>query len=117
MSRTELVKKIKEGIRKSGFPLELKIGSVLEKNKWTYTVGDLYEDFETRKTREIDITASKTINNIHVHLFIECKKSDSKQVVLYAPKSNKFLIFLDSIIKIFPIVEFKKGNMSAIKKL
>src|SRR5690606_18633507 len=100
----DLIQKVKQGIAKSGFPLEMKIGNILADNDWMYSIGNIYEDFKTGKFRESDVSANKTINGISVHLFIECKKSEEKQIVLYAPKKTKFLPFSQMWLKSFPNV-------------
>jgi hypothetical protein len=110
MSKEDLLKKITAGIQKSGFPLELKIGSILEKNGWGYSIGNIYMDFETGIFRESDISASKTINGIAIHLFIECKKSEDKPIVLYAPKKFKIVPFMNLWLKIFPKINFNIKN-------
>lgn len=111
-----LTKKIKEGIVKSGFPLEMKIGKILHQNGWAYSIGSLYKDFETEKVREIDLAADKTINGIAVHLQIACKKSTEKQLVLYAPKTEKKGPFYATYFKALPTInwmhEKKKGYSS-----
>jgi hypothetical protein len=117
MSNPDLIKKIKDGIKKSGFPLELKIGSILEKNKWHYSIGNIYEDFETGKYRESDIAADKTVNGIAISLFVECKKSTEKQIVLYAPKNNKLLPFISTCLKFFPRIRFGKDILYSEKKI
>jgi hypothetical protein len=117
MSNPDLIKKIKDGIKKSGFPLELKIGSILEKNKWGYSIGNIYEDFETGKYRESDIAADKTVNGIAISLFVECKKSTDKQIVLYAPKNNKLLSFISIWLKLFPRIRFGKDIPYSEKKI
>lgn len=52
--------------------------------------------------REIDITANKSVGSIEVHLVIECKKSDSKQLVLYAPTHNRSKYDFVSPLRFFP---------------
>ncbi|HWY38294.1 MAG TPA: hypothetical protein VNY73_07025 [Bacteroidia bacterium] len=100
--KDQLIKKIKEGIQKSGFPLELEIGNILGRNGWGFVIGNLYKDFETGKIREIDLLASKLINGVDVNLFITCKKSEDRQIVLYAPDRKKDKIIVDPIVKLFP---------------
>jgi hypothetical protein len=102
MSNPGLIKKITDGIKKSGFPLELKIGNILERKNWDYSIGNIYKDFETDKYRESDIEAVKLMNGFAVHLFIECKKSEDKQIVLYAPKREKSFTNKSSWLKVFP---------------
>lgn len=79
MQEKSLIAKIKEGILKSGFPLELEVGSILEKHEWNYSIGNFFEDFETGKIRESDIIANKTINGIRVKLFIQIHNLDMQQ--------------------------------------
>ncbi len=86
----DLLKKVKAGLAKSGFPLEIEIGRLLEKNKWLFSTSNPYIDFETGKLRESDISASKMINGVSVHLIIECKKYSDKQIVLYCPNTRKY---------------------------
>ena len=100
----DLLKKIKEGLSKSSFPLEIKIGKELEGNGWHFSTSTNYLDFESGKLREIDISASKMINGIAVKLIVECKKSSDKQLVLYSPNVRKYKrnIFFWSWLKAFP---------------
>jgi hypothetical protein len=100
---TDLTKKIKEGLIKSGFPLEMKIGSILEEEGWNNSIGNLYRDFETEKHREIDLTAQKKLNGFQVHLKIACKKSSETQLILYSPQKRSLKTpFFDSYFKLFP---------------
>ena len=98
----KLINKIKKGLIKSGFPLEMKVSKILKKNGWNHSMSNYYLDFEANVYREYDIHAGKTINGINVTLFIECKKSDEKQVILYSPQNKKFLPFMDIYFKAFP---------------
>jgi hypothetical protein len=114
----ELIKKVKEGIIKSGFPLEMQIGSILQKMNWSYSIGSLYKDFETDVVREIDLSASKTLNGVAVHLEIACKKSEEKQLVLYAPNFRKKDFIYDSYFKLLPDISWayeKKYGYSSQK--
>jgi hypothetical protein len=113
----DLTNKIKEGLIKSGFPLEMKIGSTLDKNQWANSIGSLYKDFETDKMREIDLSADKSLNGFAVHLNIACKKSTEKQIILYSPQANRLRHpFFDMYLKAFPSLnwseEKKKGYSS-----
>lgn len=83
-----LLDKVKEGIIKSGFPLEMYIGNILDKYGWEYEIGTLFDDIETRKDRELDITAKLTMSEIEIFLNIQCKKSTKHQLILYAPQNS-----------------------------
>ena len=98
----KLINKIRRGLIKSGFPLEMQISKILNNNGWAHSMCNYYLDFESDMYREYDIHAEKKINGIDVMLFIECKKSEEKQIVLYSPKNTKFLPFMDIYFKAFP---------------
>jgi|GEM_PF-6471436 len=110
MDSDSLIKKIKTGISKSGFPLELMIGKILNERNWEYSIGNIYRDFETGKYRESDIVANKPINGFSVHLSIECKKSDDKQIILYAPDKIKLNSKTRRLIKLFPKLKSLSEN-------
>lgn len=91
----DLVEKIRAGIVKSGFPLEMSIAKFLRAEGWDTMLGTYFQDFETKKYREFDIVAMKKINTILVYLFIECKKSEEKQLVLYSPYNKDDMVWTD----------------------
>lgn len=105
-----LIEKIKEGLIKSGFPLEMEVGKILKDNNWKFNTGNFYTDLETQKIRELDIAAAKNINTIEVVLYIECKKSDDRQIVLYEPYSSISPPIIDGWIKNIPNYDFDKGD-------
>lgn len=105
MSNSDLLKKVKDGIIRSGFPLEMKISKILWNNDWSNYVGRLYQDIETGKLRESDIISTKIINGIDIHLYIECKKSSEKQLVLYCPSK---IIKKDPLTKLFVLKKYPK---------
>ncbi len=112
----KLINKIKKGLIKSGFPLEMKVSKILKNNGWNHSMCNYYLDFESNVYREYDIHAEKRINGIDVMLFIECKKSDDKQVILYSPQNNKFLPFIDIYFKAFPKMPNNKEYIPDQKK-
>lgn len=97
-----LINKVRRALIKSGFPLELSVTKILNENDWNCSVSNYYYDFETSIYREYDIHASKTVNGISVNLFIECKKSEEKQIILYCPQDRKIPFFMDLYFKSFP---------------
>jgi hypothetical protein len=75
-------------IEKTGYPLEIHASEALEKRDWKVLHSTFYEDPETKRLREIDIRADKTVARsspgdaispykIHLRLDIQCKKSDT----------------------------------------
>jgi hypothetical protein len=113
----KLTTKIKKGIIKSGFPLEMKTSKILKNNGWNHSMCNYYLDFETNVYREYDIHAEKNINGIGINLYIECKKSDEKQVVLYSPQNKKILPFMDLYFKAFPKLQPYTNNIAIQKNV
>jgi len=102
----EEIRRIKEDIQKSGFPLEIEVSSKLREDGWTVIIHDYYIDEEEGKSREIDVEAFKRleINSpdydfFHVSLIIECKKSLEKPWVFYTTQKGREFKFPQSIIK------------------
>jgi len=104
-----LTEKIREGLIKSGFPLEMKVSRILNENEWTHDVGRLYNDFETGKVREIDLSAEKTIRGISIQLEIACKKSTERQLLLYAPQNRRDVMYR-YYFKMFPTLKHSSGK-------
>jgi len=80
--RNDLIERVKEDIQKSGFPLEIEVSSILNKFGWEVQNQAFYLDEQEKKSRAIDIIASKFVavksesfTNYNTYLVIECKKS------------------------------------------
>lgn len=78
---------IKREIERSGFPLEIEISTILEKNGWNVHPSSPFLDEDENKWREIDLKSYKssesTLENkslkpyrLNLTLIIECKKSE-----------------------------------------
>lgn len=84
----DLIDYLKDEIRKTGYPLEIEISSLLD-GKWDKVVNTApYFDKTEKKLRDIDIDAFRQIyakNGIEYepHLTIECKKSDNMAWVFF----------------------------------
>ena len=86
MKRME--KEIIERLKKSGYPLEIKVTLTLESRKWNVLNQEGYRDPESGKWRTIDILATKAIElsssssyrRLHTSLLIECKKMETSWV-------------------------------------
>jgi hypothetical protein len=79
---------IKKEILQSGFPLEIKIATILDKNGWKIIPHLIYpNDSKTGQYQEIDVHATKPmrnyVDNIQNVLVIECKKQESKPWVFF----------------------------------
>jgi hypothetical protein len=94
-SDEEEIQKIKQDIRISGFPLEIKVSSILEKDGWNVRNQVYYTDEEQGKLRTVDIVAHKASferigehDRLNLSLIIECKKSDKPWVFYMTPRGN-----------------------------
>lgn len=96
-----LENKLKKAIETSGFPLELEIGSVLKENHWSVQHSPFYFNIEDLTYKEYDIKATQYGNNIETRLYIECKHSNDKQWVFFAPDALGFIGIQD--LRFFPI--------------
>ena len=69
------VKDISEFLTTTGFILEMEVAEFLIKSGYEVEVSYYFHDYDEDKDREIDIIASKTINNTKIFFVIECKQS------------------------------------------
>jgi len=91
--------KLLENIKKTGFPTELKVGSIFQKNDWYIRHSTYYIDIDNNeeKEREIDVSAinerefianNKACKIIH-HLICEVKKTDDgKPWIIFTTRKN-----------------------------
>lgn len=68
-------KSVKEFLTKTGFILEMQIAEILRKLGYNVKVNSYFQDYDENKKREIDIIATKKINDVYLYLVIECKQS------------------------------------------
>lgn len=84
-SEEEIKEYIKKEIAKSGFPLEIKIATLLDQHAWAVLPHLIYPA-EKDKNQELDIYATKDMKQIkdgtHV-LVIECKKQENKPWIFF----------------------------------
>lgn len=112
--------KIKEELKKSGYPLEVEVTLALESSEWNVLNQEGYIDPETKKWRTIDILATKSIElsgsvykRLHLSLAIECKKiegkpwvfwvRDKKPLRIFSPLAASGLIKIESMPSIHPL--------------
>ena len=100
------VERIKEDIRKSGFPVEIEVSEVLKRHEWRVLNQECYFDPDERKIRTIDIAAYVADHSqigdykpFHVSLFIECKRSSKPWVFWTTEKDKKFFSFPYMLVK------------------
>ena len=88
---------LKKEIKKTGYPLEIEISSILDKVWQTVINTDTYYDRDEGKLRDIDIHAFDTFASRKVFpialktgLVIECKKDDDFAWVFFSRPFPKF---------------------------
>lgn len=89
MSADDLPTKLREWLRKEGYPFELQAGRAFKDAGWQVFHGTHYTDPETNKLREIDLDVSwgpfkgfrQTDGLVSIHLVCECKQSQKPWVV------------------------------------
>jgi hypothetical protein len=87
----EFKNRVIDDIKKTGFPVELKISSILRSQSWQVEQNGSYTDLEQNKSREIDISARKSFYlkpekhnfNFAINLLIEAKKSEKRPWVFF----------------------------------
>lgn len=115
----EKIKKIREYLKKSGFPLEVEIGNILRKNGWLVGNQWPYIDKDADKIRAADILAIKIspTPQIAFLLLIECKKSLKHDWLFYTQEKQRELLpliwsFVD-IVKKFEHLSNRFRNLTA----
>lgn len=107
------LERINSGIEKTGFVLEHKICSILEKHKWSVINNRYYVDDSKNIEREIDIVAYKTKKEEDIHfytcLLISCKKSNENIWAFLTKNFDKN----DPNINFYPILNWT--NVEVLK--
>jgi hypothetical protein len=86
---------IEQFLQKTGFVFEMRANEVLLDSEYTTTISSNFYDLEGETNRELDIIARKRINDIDLHLIIECKQSRTDKWIFLANK--RLPIFWGSI--------------------
>jgi len=86
--------KLNQWLNTQGYPLEMTTAAFFQKRNFQVSLSDYYVDFETRETREIDITAILWSNMqspvaVQVCFRIECKQSKDKPWVVFIPETQR----------------------------
>jgi len=81
-------------MEKSGFPLEIEVGSLFSNRSWGVNHQRIFFDDDDKKNRYVDLSAHKTIHQkfhkfdrLSYTVICECKKSD-KPWVFYTPPTD-----------------------------
>jgi hypothetical protein len=113
--------KIIDDIKQTGFPVELKAASMLERSEWRIIQNSTYVDYDHTKSREIDITArrlfhGRTDNTLFViNLIIEVKKSEKRPWIFFTTPNTRppYQTFLGpSYGQIIHTTNFNAKNLS-----
>lgn len=98
---------VSDFITKTGFILEMEVSELLKKNGYKVDVNRYFFDYDENKKREIDIIASKKINEIEIVFVIECKQSVSLDWVFVCSDKSPSRYY--SYIKYFPETPYKQS--------
>jgi len=114
-----------EEIKKSGYPLEIEISSILEQNKWFVINNGYYLDKTTNKEREIDITANYPLIKgdtpkieflCTITLVIECKKSNTYSWVFFSRPTVIKLFSLGQYVDYVRVLAFQTEVLDHFEK-
>jgi hypothetical protein len=87
----ELLNKVRKTLQGSGYPLELELAAIARKKGWVVFHASEYEDPETGKYRELDLTLYKLIHERRVEIRISCKSSVNKQFVFFTHDRTRYI--------------------------
>lgn len=119
MSVDDLKKKIADAVARSGYPLEQRVGHLLELKGWVPFYSITYTDPSTNSERELDILAYKIIQERRIELRISCKRSLSKPWILFTEDAGRYLKS-GSDLKVTPVyseIGKYKQTLMALKDL
>lgn len=115
-----LDKKVKDWLMKHGYPFELFVASVFQKEGFYVSQSLYYLDPDLNQSREIDVVASlvKQIGDysITVSFIVECKSSKSKPWVGFTANDNTQDIYQYSRISATPLSAYVIDKLIDTKK-
>jgi len=74
-------------LERTGFVFEMRANEVFRKAGYATEISDEFLDLEGDTIREIDLVATKVINDINVHFVIECKQSVTDKWIFICNKN------------------------------
>ena len=80
--------KIASFLQQTGFVFEMRANEVLVKAGYATELNEYFLDLEGNQKREIDITASKLVNDINLHFIVECKQSSTDKWIFICKKKT-----------------------------
>jgi hypothetical protein len=72
---TVTAEEIARFLEQTGFVFEMRMNEVFTKAEYKTQINDEFLDLEQNTGREIDILATKRVNDIDIHFVVECKQS------------------------------------------
>src|SRR5207249_10137284 len=113
------VEGILKELLKSGFPLEIQVGSHFSNSGWTVRHQAISRNECEQKPRYIDVLATKLIegnfarfNRLNFTVICECKKSEKMSWVFYSPPAGHIIRELAAMTYVKtlsePPLEFKE---------
>ena len=115
----DLQKKIADAVARSGYPLEQRVGHLLELKGWNSFYSINYTDPSSGSERELDILAYKIIRERRIELRISCKRSLSKPWILFTEDVERYYK-RGSVLKVTPVssdVDVYQQILAALKDL
>lgn len=116
------IERVKEDLKKSGFPTEIWVSSILLKHGWDVQNQVYYLDAEENKGRTVDVVAHKAFfetmgkhDRLNFSLVIECKKSE-KPWVFYSSSREPLVAFIHSIAAIKEVSHPDTSKSTAYRK-
>jgi hypothetical protein len=98
----DLTTRIKHAVKNSGYPLEQRVGYLLEQKGWHPFHSVCYQDPVMCKDRELDVLAYKLIRERRIELRISCKRSIAKPWVLFTEDATRYYIH-GNTLKVTPV--------------
>lgn len=103
MTRDDLQKRIADAVKRSGYPLEQRVGHMLESKGWHAYHSVNYRDPMTNGERELDVLAYKIIQERRIELRIACKRSVAKPWILFTEDAERYYKH-GNILKVTPVI-------------
>ncbi|MBP9732082.1 MAG: hypothetical protein KBD29_01335 [Candidatus Magasanikbacteria bacterium] len=95
-----------EFLKSTGFILEMEVADHLKSQGYSVKVNELYFDYEENKNREIDLIATKKVNDIELTLIIECRQSHDKDWIFICSDKEPSIYY--NFVKYSPELEYNQ---------
>ncbi len=93
-------------LKKSGYIFEMEMAKALRSKGYKTLQNRYFLDLEENKKREIDIIASKEVNDIRIYLVIECKQSLKDDWIFICSEQSPERFYTE--VKHLPMIELSK---------